>query len=147
MPMTAIKGFIAGALSVLTFMTAAWWLCRAGGLIPATAPPFWSMTPAIPPLGVPRYLNLIFWGGVWGLVLSLLFQRLSGAGYWLAWLLAGVIAVAGTAMFIVPTIKGEALNLAPIRFVIFALLHGVFGLGAGIWLAILGRGDRALLDD
>ena len=40
------------------------WLTRAGGFIPPNAPPFWSMTPAIPPFGVPRYVNLTFWGGV-----------------------------------------------------------------------------------
>jgi hypothetical protein len=52
------------------------WLTRAAGFIPPNAPPFWSMTPAIPPFGVPRHVNLTFWGGVWGLVLNLLFHRL-----------------------------------------------------------------------
>jgi hypothetical protein len=41
------------------------WLTRAAAFIPPNAPPFWSMTPAIPPLG-----------GVWELVLNLLFHRL-----------------------------------------------------------------------
>ena len=52
------------------------WLTRAAAFIPPNAPPFWSMTPAIPPFRVPRYVNLTFWGGVWELVLNLLFHRL-----------------------------------------------------------------------
>ena len=88
-PMTAIKGFVAGFLSVLTVMTAAWWATRAAGFIPANAPPFWAMEPTVAPFGVPLYLNRAFWGGVWGLGLNFLLRGLSGATYWLAWILAG----------------------------------------------------------
>lgn len=138
--MTAVKGFVAGFLSVVTVMSAAWWLTREAGFIPANAPPLWSWAPAIPPFGVPRVLNLAFWGGVWALVLSFLFRNLSGIGYWLAWILAGAIAVAATAIFIVPTIKGLPItNLTPQRFMVSGFLNGMWGLGAAIWLMILGR--------
>lgn len=136
---TAIKGFVAGVLSVLTIMTAAWWVTRAAGFVPAAAPPFWSMTPAIPPFGVPRYVNFAFWGGVWGLVLGLLFHRLTGAAYWLAWLLAGAVAVAGTAIFVVPAIKGLPIPNPPMqRYLVSGFLNGMYGLGAAIWLQLLG---------
>lgn len=137
--MTAVKGFVAGVLSVVTFMSAAWWLARNLGYIPANAPPLWALQPSVPPLGVPRVANLAFWGGVWGLVLALLFRGLSNAVYWLAWLLAGAIAVGGTAVFIVPTIKGTPINVVPMRLIVSAILNGAFGLGTAIWLMILGR--------
>jgi hypothetical protein len=137
----AIMGFLAGALSVVTFMTAAWWLTQTAGFIPANAPKFWSMTPPIPPFGVPRYINLVFWGGVWGLALNLLFRGLSGVGYWLAWFLAGAIAVAGVAIYVVPAIKGLPIATPTMqRLLVSGFLNGMFGLGAAIWLAIFGRG-------
>ncbi len=136
-----IMGFVAGALSVVTVMTAAWWLTQAAGFIPANAPKFWSMTPAIPPFGVPRYINLAFWGGVWGLALNLIFGGLRGAGNWLAWFLAGAIAVAGVAIFVMPAIKGLPINnLTPQRFMVSGFLNGMFGLGTAIWLTIFRRG-------
>ncbi len=140
-PMTAAKGFIAGCLSVATVMVAAWLLTRAAGFIPATAPPFWSMTPAIPPFGVPRFLNLIFWGGVWGLFLNLIFARLSGGTYWVAWFLAGAILVAGGAIFVVPLIKStfNAASLTQQRFLVSGFINGMFGLGTALWLMIFGR--------
>jgi hypothetical protein len=140
---TAVKGFVAGFLSVVTVMTAAWWLTRAAGFIPPSAPQFWSMTPAIPPFGMPHYVNLAFWGGVWGLVFNLIFHRLSGAGYWLAWILAGAIAVAGTAIFVVPMIKGLPIGNPPLqRYIVSSFLNGMFGLGAAIWLTLVGGSTR-----
>ena len=139
----AMFGFVVGALSVVTFMSAAWWLTRAGGFIPATAPPLWGLDPRVPPFSVPRVVNLAFWGGVWGLVLNLLFAGLRGAGYWLAWLLAGAIAVAGVAVFVVPAIKGVPFaSPTAQRLMISGFLNGAWGLGAAIWLALLGRGGR-----
>jgi hypothetical protein len=140
--MQAVKGFVAGALSVVTVMAAIWWSLRALGHIPANANPLWSWTPAVPPFGVPRVLNSAFWGGVWGAVLALVMGNLRGASYWLAWLLAGAIAVAGTAIFIVPTIKGTPIVLTPQRFMVSGLLNGAFGLGAAIWLSLFGVAEK-----
>jgi hypothetical protein len=132
-------GFIAGALSTVTFFFAAWAAVQAAGFIPAAAEPVWSLK-GVAPWGVPRAINLAFWGGVWGLVLGLLIGGLRGASYWLAWLLAGVIAVSGVAIFVVPAIKGVAItNLTPQRFMINGLLNGVFGLGAAIWFRVFSR--------
>ena len=141
--MTAVKGFVAGALSVVTVMAAAWWLTRAAGYIPANANPLWSMTPAVPPFGVPRVVNLAFWGGLWGLAFALLFRGLSGAAFWLAWFFAGAIAVAATAIFIVPTIKSIPIRaLTPESLAVSGFLNGMFGLGAALWLTLLGRGAQ-----
>ena len=132
-------GFVAGCLSVVTLFFATWAAMRAGGMIPPDAPPVWSMA-GVAPFGVPRAINLAFWGGVWGLVLNLIFGQLRGASYWLAWIVAGAIAVAGVAIFVVPTIKGLPLpNLTQQRFINSGLINGMFGLGAALWLRLLGR--------
>lgn len=138
---TSLKGFVAGALSVVTIMSAAWWLARSGGYIAATATPLWALEPAVAPLGVPRVLNAAFWGGLWGMVLSLALRNLRGPAFWVAWFLAGAVLVAATAMFIVPTIKGTAIAaITPQRLALSGFLNGMFGLGAAIWLTLLGRG-------
>ena len=135
-----LKGFLAGALSVVTVMSCAWWIARSAGWLPANANPLWSFAPAVPPFGVPRVINLMFWGGVWGLALAILFRNLRGSSYWLAWLLAGAIAVAGTAIFIVPAIKGAPFAVPTAqRLMTSGFLNGAFGLGAGLWLLLLGR--------
>ena len=70
-----------------------------------------------------------------------MFRGLSGAGYWLAWFLAGAIAVAAVAIFVVPAIKGLPVATPPMqRLLVSGFLNGMFGLGAAIWLAIFGRG-------
>ena len=138
----AILGFIAGALSVITFMSAGWAIVQGAGFVPASAPALWSWTPPIPPFNVPRVLNLMFWGGVWGLVLALLLSRLSGAASWIAWFLAGAIAVAAGAVFVVPAIKGLPIVVTPQRLMISAFLNGIYGLGAAAWLSVL-PGRRA----
>ena len=136
-----LKGFVAGALSVVTVMSAAWWLARNGGYLPANATPLWAMAPAVPPLGIPRVLNLAFWGGLWAMVLGLAFRNLRGPAFWFAWLLAGAVLVAATAMFVVPTIKGTAIAaITPQRLALSGFLNGMFGLGAAVWLTLLGRG-------
>lgn len=140
---TVGKGFVAGALSVVTIMSAAWWATRALGYIPANAPPLWVLEPSVAPFGVPRVVNFAFWGGVWGAVLNMLFRSAEGAAYWLAWIAAGAVAVAGTAIFVVPAIKGIPFVMPPLqRFMVSAFLNGMFGLGAAIWLTVLGRPQR-----
>lgn len=122
----------------VTGFVAAWAAARAAGVIPA-AVPVWSMA-GVPPFGVPRAVNLAFWGGIWGAVLAQVFAGMRGAGYWLAWTLAGAIAVTAVAIFVVPAIKGLAIaNLTPQRFIIGGLLNGAFGLGAAVWLRLLRR--------
>src|SRR5262245_12598343 len=96
-PMTAVNAFVAGFLSVVTIMSASWWLMRASGFIPADACPTGAFEHAVPRFGVPRVFYLAFWGGVWGLLLNLLCRNLCGVGYWPASTLAASIAVAGTA--------------------------------------------------
>ena len=137
----AMMGFVAGFLSVVTAFFATWAALRAAAIIPAGAPPVWSLDPKIPPFGVPRAINLAFWGGVWGLVLNVIFASSRGAGYWLVWILAGAILVSAMAIWGVPAIKGlPVAQPTSQRMIISAILNGAWGLGAAIWLVVLGRG-------
>ena len=58
-------GFIAGAISVVTFHAAMWGALHYLALPGLTMPKPYPLD-AIPPFGVPRELSLMFWGGLWG---------------------------------------------------------------------------------
>ncbi len=64
--------FIAGFLSVLTFHQGAIGIAHMLGWAPN--PPY-PMRP-VPPLGVPQFVSLAFWGGVWFTVFALVATRL-----------------------------------------------------------------------
>ena len=84
-------------------------------------------------------LSKAFWGGVWGLALTLLLSHLIGAAYWGGWTLIGAVALTLVTFFVVPPIKGEAM-LAPMlpRFVVGLLVNGAWGFGTALILKVLG---------
>jgi hypothetical protein len=132
-----IFGFIAGFLAVLIFHQSLWYLLNQVGVIPLDRPA-WPTDP-IPPFSVPSVLSKAFWGGVWGLALTLLLSHLSGAAYWAGWTLIGAMALTLVAFFVVPPIKGEAMP-APMlpRFVVGLLVNGAWGFGTALILKVLG---------
>src|SRR3954468_10941886 len=79
---TLLLGFVAGFVAVLVFhQGTAFLLYHVGNDIPAvvsflgkTPPPF-NMAPT-KPLGVPVVFSQAFWGGVWGMVLTLILVKL-----------------------------------------------------------------------
>src|ERR1700678_1029315 len=70
-PMRVFLGFVAGAISVLTFHQGLWALFYASGAMPM--PPF--PTRPMPPFSVPLIVSLCFWGGLYGAVFGLLRPR------------------------------------------------------------------------
>src|SRR4051794_31705028 len=96
----ALLGFLAGALAVVTFHQGVVQILHAGGLTSAAA---YSTAP-VPPYGVPRVLNLCFWGGLYGVVLGLVRPRLS-LPLWLGGVMLGIMA-ALIGMTLVAWIKG-----------------------------------------
>jgi hypothetical protein len=104
-------GFIAGALAVPIFhQGAAWLLYTFGNDIPAvvgifgkTNPPF-NMAPT-KPLGVPVVFSQSFWGGVWGIVTTLLLVKLRPPAL-LFGAVFGAVALTAVAVSLVPTLKG-----------------------------------------
>jgi hypothetical protein len=98
--MTASR-LIRGFLAVLVCHQAALLVLHHAGVAPAP----WNLAP-VPPLGVPAVVSAAFWGGLWGIVFVLLASRFGrGAGYWIASLLFGAIALTLVAWFIVLPLK------------------------------------------
>jgi hypothetical protein len=134
-----ILGFVAGFLATLIFHQGLWSVFNHAEIIPWDRPA-WPVDP-IPPLGVPAVLSKAFWGGVWGLVLTLILGRLGGASYWLAWILVGAIALTAVSFFVVSPLKGQPIPALWPRFFVGLALNGAWGFGT----ALLLRGSHELL--
>ena len=126
-----LAGFVAGFLSHLIFQGALGAMLYAMDLVPALP---WSLTP-VPPLGVPRSLNLGFWAGLWGVVYALLEHRLSARlNWWLGGLAFGLAFPLLAFWFIVLPLKGAGigggfhLDMVPIH----VAFHAIFGIGTAI---------------
>jgi hypothetical protein len=129
-------GFVAAVISVLVFHQGMWELLHLLGLMPPPYP-----TDGVPPFGVPRIINLCFWGGVWGAVFGLVLPRLPGPyPMWRLGLGLG-IAAALVGLFIVPLIKGLPVGggWSAMAFVRSFLINGFWGIGVGLLLPILIR--------
>ncbi len=132
LPIRAAIGFLAAALAVLTFhqgMIGLLYAAKIPGLLIGNPP--YPMR-AVGPLGIPAIANLMFWGGLYGLVFGVLAPRFRWP-LWLCGLLTGILASL-VGMFIVAAIKGtpvgggwNALNWAR-----SFLINGSFGLGLGL---------------
>lgn len=134
----ALFGFLAAALSVLIFHAAMWEALHVLNLPGLGMPPPYPTTP-VPPLGIPRIVDLCFWGGLYGLVFGLLLPQLRPP-LWLCGLLLGIIA-AVVGMFVVPTVKGLPITNAwvPLNWVRSLLINGCWGIGVGLILPLLMR--------
>jgi hypothetical protein len=136
--MRAVLGFIAAAISVLTFHQAMWealhLLAVPGMTMPSPYP-----TDAVPPWSVPRILDLCFWGGLYGIVFGLVLPRLT-APLWLCGLGLGIIA-ALVGLLVVPAIKGLPIGAGwmPLSWVRSFLINGFWGIGVGIILPMMLR--------
>lgn len=128
----AVLGFIAAAISVLTFHQGIVWLYH----LAHAAPQPWSLEP-VPPLGVPRVLDLCFWGGLYGLVFGLVWPWL-GLPKWLSGVILGLIA-ASVGWLVVAPLKGQPLGFGwqPDRVVRSLIINGAWGLGVGLILPLL----------
>ena len=130
-----IRGFIAGFLAVLVFHQVALLGLHHAGIAPAP----WNLAP-VPPFGVPAVVSAAFWGGLWGIVFVLLAPRFGrGAGYWIASLLFGAVALTLVAWFIVLPLKGQPPGggIAWPGVLIGPVVNGAWGLGTALLLAAL----------
>jgi hypothetical protein len=143
-----VMGFIAAAISVVVVHEGIIYLLNAGGYIPTHG---WSMTPAIPPWGVPRLVNNIFWGGLWGALFGLIYAWIPGGMAWLKGLIFGLLIVVVSNWILLPLIKGQVFGQAnqvlfggwnTTRMLIVAVIVGGFGLGLGIIYGLIGPRDR-----
>jgi hypothetical protein len=137
-PLRVVLGFIAAAIAVLTFHEGVIYLLGMAGYIPNRA---WSMTPQIPPWGVPRLLNNVFWGGLWGVLFALVYRWVPGGVAWVKGLIFGLFIVVVSNWTLLPLIKGGVFGQPgqvmfggwdPQRMMISIAIVGGFGLGLGI---------------
>jgi hypothetical protein len=131
-------GFLAGAIAVLTFHQGAIALLTATGAINGNV---YSLRP-VAPFGVPQIASSAFWGGAWGAVFAALAPRdLRGAGYWLAGIALGALALPMVGWFIVAPLKGQpiAAGWNGARMGLSMLINGAWGLGVAVFYRMLQR--------
>jgi len=131
-PMRAFLGFIAGAISLLTFHQGVLELFHLAG----TGAPAWSVQP-VAPFGVPRVVDLCFWAGLWGTAFGLAMPRFTWP-LWLCGILMGFLA-ASVGWFVVAPLKGLpiASGWVPAAMLRSLLINGAYGLGVGLILPLL----------
>jgi len=130
-------GFIAGFFATLLFHQAAVY-----GLWQMHISPFAALNVhRTQPFGIPAVLSLTFWGGIWGILFTLIHKSFpSGIRYWLVAFLFGAIAPSLIALMVVMPLKGLPmgggwhLHLLLTAF----LINGAWGVGTGFFLRLLG---------
>ncbi len=142
LPRWLIVGFLAGAISVLTFHQGVAALLHLIDVIPR--PPY--STAPTQPWGVPQIWSITFWGGLWGIALAAVLARMDGARIMVAALIFGAVLPTLVAWFIVAPLKGQpmASGFVPSRMWIGPVINGAWGLGTGIGLALFGRRKKTL---
>jgi hypothetical protein len=133
--MNYLKAFVAGFIGTVVFHQGLLGLLYLGGISPRAPFPM----AAVPPLGVPLFVSLAFWGGVWAMALMPLLRGFRGASWWAAWLIAGAILPSAVALFIVFPLKGMPMagGWDPQLIVGALLLNGAWGIGSAIVLRLL----------
>jgi len=129
--------FVAGALAVPLFHQIVLLLLNLAGYV--DRPPF-QFNPTRP-LGVPSLISLSFWGGVWGLLLGALLERVRSArAWWATSLLFGAIAPTLVAGLVVAPLKGlPGVANNPKLIVTGVLVNAAWGLGTAVIYRVMSR--------
>jgi hypothetical protein len=132
-----VMAFIAGVVAVPVFHQLLLGLLHMAGIVPF-APFDWAPTK---PFGVPSWISISFWGGVWGVVFALTVRRwFSGVAYWIASAVIGGVALTLVFMFVVVPLKSGGLPPDMIGlFIIGFLLNAAWGIGWALFLMLLVR--------
>jgi hypothetical protein len=139
-------GFIAAAVSVIVVHEAAVYLLARAGLSGGAA---WGMQP-IPPWGVPRLVNNVFWGGLWGVLFALVYEWVPGRKAWLKGLIYGLFIIVVSSWMLLPLIKGQVFGqpgqalfggLDPRRMLSTTIVVGSFGVALGVLYGLLRPGQ------
>ena len=142
-----LAGFLAGALAILIFHQGMYAVMQMLQL-PLQGKP-WSTAPDAAAFGMPRLLNQMFWGGLWGILFAHLIHMLPGHMNWLKGFVFGMVfpMLLGS-WLIVAAIKGQPLfsgAFAKGGFNILALRNGfllnglAFGVGLGVLYPLFAR--------
>lgn len=140
-PLRPLTGFAAGFLAVPFCHQLVLAVLYAAGIAPFA--PF-NLEP-VAPLGIPSFLSVSFWGGVWGVVFALVDGRFPAARYWLGAFAFGAILPTLVALFLVVPLKGGPVGagFAPAVWLTAVLINGAWGLGTGLGLRMLPGGRPA----
>ncbi|MCB4823183.1 hypothetical protein [Roseicella aerolata] len=136
-----LSGFLAGFFAVLVFhQGTAFLLHHIGNGIPASVALFGQVGPPfnpapVPPFGVPTMLSQAFWGGVWGVLLALLLDRLRPPALLFGFVF-GALALSLVAFTLVARLKGLPVFAGGNRQVWAraGLLNGAWGWGTALLL-------------
>jgi hypothetical protein len=133
LPQRFFLGFVAGALSALTFHQGVVSALHMFGL--ARQAPFQTLL--IPPFGVPAIVSLCFWSGLYGAAFGALMPRFR-VPLWLAGVGLGAIAVL-VGWFIIAPLKGLpiAAGFDEWPMARSLLINLCWGLGVGLLLPLL----------
>jgi hypothetical protein len=135
-------GFIAGFIATLVFHQIGLLLLHFAGMTPSM--PY--NTHRVPPFGVPQFISLAFWGGVWGIVF-VLFERViarSPGGYWVGAIIFGAIFPTAVSWFVVAPLKGLPVGYG-FHFpgpLVGLIVNGLWGLGTAVFLCVVPRPVR-----
>lgn len=146
----AILGFIAAAISVILVHQA---IIYALGLNGMTRSVPWNLKPIGygPVPWLPLLANSIFWGGLWGVLFALVYDRLPSGHGWLKGLIFGLLVLLVSNWLGLPLIRQYLFNYPvqplfagfkasnPMVLLPGLLILGGFGLGLGIIYDIIAR--------
>lgn len=131
-----LKNFIAGFVSTLIFHQGSLGLIFLAGLAPVMP---YNTSPTYP-LGVPVFLSLSFFGGLWGVLIGFLIRKDVSKVFWSKAIAFGAVGPTAVAFLVVFPLKGIALNPFMIPFGLF--LNAMWGLGLGLLIRVLDRKPR-----
>jgi hypothetical protein len=146
-----VLGFLAAAISVLIVHQGIIYLLGAYGMTRSVP---WSMRPlgyGIVPQ-IPIIANNLFWGGLWGVVFALAYDRLPASWSWLKGVIFGILVVIFSNWIFLPLIRQYMFTWPPqplfagfngsnpmVLLPSFLILAG-WGLGLGIIYGLIARG-------
>lgn len=129
----SLTAFVLGAVAVLVVhqpMIGLWHLLGLTPLMPYNLA-------RIPPWGVPAFLSLTFWGGVWTIPIGWILDRLPRGGpYWVGAALLGSLPPTLTSILIILPLKGLPMSafFHAVGAVAGFTTNGIWGLGfAALW--------------
>jgi hypothetical protein len=130
-------GFVAGFVATLIFHQLGLLLLHFAGMTPGMP---YNMH-RVAPFGVPQFISLAFWGGVWGIVFVLAERAIerSPGGYWVGAIIFGAVFPTVFSWFVVAPLKGLPLGYG-FRFpglLVGPIVNGLWGLGTAVFLKFM----------
>ena len=127
---TALIGFVGGIVGTLLFHQVFLLVLHGLGLVPFA--PY--ATRPVPPFGVPQFISLAFWGGIWGIVLVFLMDgRRELDRLWFAIVFGGVMPTLVAALVVTPLRGGNLADWMDLRRIVLGFaINGLWGLGTAL---------------